>query len=200
MKMTSLEQLHRSMREIPTEVQKFSLTLGAAEFACLFTTRTTAALPYFGLSLTSKGANPVFVLFDVKPGYYISPSFDTSEVYNPLRDVLRSHGKSGKLYPVEFLKQLNDAIPKSANRASIPTSNQIVALRPDIVEDRDKVHFWYWKPWPITDEPGPPSNENKHKTLMLLGEAALRQSIHTNSSSCWTADESKAKHWESPEL
>ncbi|USD30898.1 hypothetical protein J8Z24_18225 [Pseudoalteromonas sp. SCSIO 43201] len=201
MKMTALEALHKSMLKIPTDVQQFPLKLGATSFSCLFTTRCTEDRPYFGLSLTSKGANPTFILFDVKPGYYISPAFEEDTIYYPLLDALRTHGMGGKLYPKEFLKQLNDALPKAAQRKSIPSPKQIIDLRPDIVEDRKKSNFWYWKPWPISNDPNkpsPPSKENRHKTLMLLGPQALRYSEHTNSSSCWTADESKATEWDCP--
>lgn len=198
MNMPALEALHKSMLKIPTDVQQFPLKLGATEFSCLFTTRKTEKYPYFGLSLTTKGTNPAFILFDVKPGYYISPSFDTDEIYNPLKEALRVHGMGGKLYPKEFLKQLNDSLPTTALKKSIPTPKEIITLRPDIIEERDKVYFWYWKSWPISNDPNrptPPTTENKHKTLMLLGETALRHSEHTNSSSCWTAEEKKAKTW-----
>ena len=74
MKMTSLQELHKSMIAIRSDMQQFQVTLGAIGFDCLFSTRDK---PNFTLSLTSRGLNPKFFLLQVKPGYWIAPFLTT---------------------------------------------------------------------------------------------------------------------------
>lgn len=179
MRMTSLKALHRDMLDKRLDVQQFALKAGSAEFDCMFTTRTE---PHFELSLTTKGANPKFFLFEVKPGYYIAPYFEG--FYQELVEVLSSGANSGQtLYPKNFLSQLNDLIPTQASLNAVPSNHDIIKLRPDLIEDRDKPYFDHWKCW--TDRK--PSKDNLKKTLHLLGSQAHQYSDRMNASSCWTA-------------
>ena len=239
MKMTSLQQLHRSMLLINSEMQQFQITFGTISFDCLFSTRDK---PNYILSLTLRGENPKFFLFDVKKGYWIAPYF--GDFYNELASVLRTGKNSGnKLMPKEFLDNLNKTIPTKATMKNNPKPSQIIRLRPDITEQRDRPHFdtWmYWKqssgkgstkefldnlnktiptkatmknnPKPsqiirlrpdITEQRDRPhfdtwmywkqssgkgsTKENRHKTLMVLGPEASDYSSKMNASSKWSA-------------
>ena len=185
MKMTSLRALHQSMIAIGSDMQQFQIQAGAASFDCLFSTRDAP----FVLALTSRGNTPKFFRFDVQPGYSIRPYF--GDMYNDLLDVLRVNGESGNsLKPGAFLEQLNGHIPQQASARANPTPPEIIRLRPDIDEEREKPYFDTWLRW---DPNGPrhPSKENRCKTLLLLGRDALRFSQQMNASSRWSATDTK---------
>lgn len=181
MEMTSLKLLHRSMISIRADMQQFQIATGSASFDCLFSTRDEP----FVLTLTSRGRTPGFFRFDVLHGYRIQDYL--GEMYGKLAAVLKSDGASGqRLVPKDFLAQLNQAIPVQATVRAIPVSSEIVRLRPDIVEDREKPFFDAWIYW---DPNGKrcPSTENQHKTLLLLGPEAAKHSRERNASSRWNA-------------
>lgn len=181
MEMTSLKLLHRSMISIPTDMQQFQVRIGAASFDCLFSTRDEP----FVLTLTSRGESPEFFRFDVLPGYMIRDYL--GEMYGPLAAILRSDGESGqRLVPKEFFFELNQVIPTHATEKAIPGPSEIVRLRPDIVEDREKPFFDTWIYWDQIGKRGP-SAENQHKTLLLLGREAAKHSRERNASSRWSA-------------
>lgn len=188
MHMTALRALHRSMIAIGTDMQQFRINAGAASFDCLFSTRDEP----FVLALTSRGNTPKFFRFDVREGYRIRAYF--ADMYGDLLDVLRGDGNNGEpLIPAVFLRQLNDAIPHEAALRANPTPPEIVRLRPDIDEDRDRPYFDTWLRW---DPNGPrrPSEENMRKTLLLLGRDALNFSIQMNASSRWSATDT-GRNW-----
>lgn len=181
MQMTSLRALHQSMIAIRSDMQQFQVNLGAASFDCLFSTRDNP----FVLALTSRGRTPRFFRFDVEAGYRIRNYL--GEMYGDLLDVLYVDGNAGQpLMPAVFLDQLNGAIPTQATQQANPRPQDIVRLRPDIVEDRDKPYFDTWTRWGL-DSPRSPSEENRHKTLLLLGRDALAFSQQMNASSRWSA-------------
>lgn len=183
MDMTSLRLLHRSMISIGSDMQQFLVTTGAASFDCLFSTRDTP----FVLTLTARGDVRGFFRFDVLAGYKIKDYL--GDMYGDLLAVLRSDGTSGqRLIPKEFLAQLNDAIPTTATERAIPKPSEIVRLRPDIVEERDKPFFNAWMYW-SAESGRKPSPENRHKTLMLLGPDAAKHSLERNASSKWSASD-----------
>lgn len=182
MKMTSLQELHKSMIAIRSDMQQFQVTLGAISFDCLFSTRDK---PNFTLSLTSRGLNPKFFLLQVKPGYWIAPFFD--DFYGELAKLLNTGRSSGnKLIPKEFLEKLNAGIPVKATVERNPPPNEIIRLRPDITEDRDRPYFDTWIYWSEDSGKGP-SEENRYKTQMALGSDALDYSKLRNASSRWSA-------------
>lgn len=182
MKMTSLQQLHRSMLLINSEMQQFQITFGTISFDCLFSTRDK---PNYILSLTLRGENPKFFLFDVKKGYWIAPYF--GDFYNELASVLRTGKNSGnKLMPKEFLDNLNKTIPTKATMKNNPKPSQIIRLRPDITEQRDRPHFDTWMYWKQSSGKGS-TKENRYKTLMVLGPEASDYSSKMNASSKWSA-------------
>ncbi|EKO3828805.1 MULTISPECIES: DUF6037 family protein [Vibrio] len=181
MKMTALQDLHRSMMKIGTDMQQFQVNTGSASFDCLFSVREAP----FILALTSRGSAPKFFKFEVQNGYWIKPYFDG--FFYDLVDVLSSGAKSGvRLNPKDFLEQLNNSIPTQAKPQSTPSPKQIITLRPDITEDRDRPYFDTWIYWKSADRQGP-REENRHKTLMILGKAALEYSIAMKASSKWSA-------------
>lgn len=182
MKMTSLQELHKSMITIRSDMQQFQVTLGAISFDCLFSTRDK---PNFTLSLTSRGLNPKFFLLQVKPGYWIAPFFD--DFYGELAKLLNIGRNSGnKLIPKEFLEKLNLGVPVKATVERNPQPNEIIRLRPDITEDRDRPYFDTWIYWSEDSGKGP-SEENRYKTQMVLGSDALDYSKLRNASSRWSA-------------
>lgn len=182
MKMTSLEQLHQSMRRIGSEIQQFQLSSGAVSFDCLFSTRD---MPNYTLSLTSRGSNPKFFLFQVERGYWIRPYFEG--FYSELAALLNTGANSGNpLMPKDFLESINSKIPTQASKNRNPSAAEIIRLRPDVTEDRDRPFFDTWIPWSKESGRGP-SPENRHKTRLVLGLNALEYSIRNNASSKWSA-------------
>lgn len=183
MKMTSLERLHQSMRRIDSDMQQFQILSGAISFDCLFSTRD---IPNYTLALTSRGANPKFFLFQVQRGYWITPYFN--DFYYDLAALLNTGAGSGSpLKPKEFLDGINSSIPTQANqKGSNPAPSEIIRLRPDITEQRERPYFDTWIPWSPESGKGP-SKENRQKTQMVLGLAALDYSVRNNASSKWSA-------------
>ncbi len=185
MEIPALRTLHKNMITLGTDLQKFQIQIGSAYFHCLFSTRETP----FTLSLTSIGEKPEFFLFNVEKGYWITPYF--GDFYSRLAKVLNSNANTWKkLEPKEFLAGLNKALPTEATFKNTPTPKEIIKLRPDITDDREKPYFSHWKPWNTKK----PSEANKHKTLLMLGKNALEYSIIMNASSAWTTEETE-KLW-----
>lgn len=157
------------------------MTTGAASFDCLFSTRDTP----FVLTLTVRGETRGFFRFDVLNGYRIRNYL--GDMYGDLIAVLRSDGASAEgLKPKDFLAQLNQAIPTEASVRANPNPSEIVRLRPDIIEEREKPFFNAWIYWK-EDNRRRPSEENQPKTLLLLGPKAARHSREQNASSRWSA-------------
>ena len=182
MKMTGLETLHRSMKTINAEMQQFQVAMGAISFDCLFSTRDK---PCYTLALTSRGLDPQFFIFEVKPGYFIVPFFD--DFYDRLKALLNTEQNTGrKLMPKEFLENLNVQIPSNALLQSTPTPSSIIRLRPDITEDREKPHFNTWMYWSPDSKKGP-TPENLKKTRLSIGMAAYEYSKRMNASAKWSA-------------
>lgn len=180
--MTSLEDLHQSMRKIGSDMQQFQISSGAISFDCLFSTRDR---PNYTLSLTSRGASPKFFLFQVQRGYWIKPYFD--DFYSELASLLNTGAGSGsQLKPKEFLDGVNSNIPTQATQNRNPAPSEIIRLRPDITEQRERPYFDTWILWSLEGGKGP-SSENRQKTQMVLGLAALDYSVRNNASSKWSA-------------
>ena len=182
--MTSLQQLHNSMMQIGKTLQKFRIEHGAASFDCLFSVRESP----FVLALTSRGLNPSFFKFEVTNGYWIKERFE-EEFYFRLLKVLRSGANTGvSLTPSSFLEQLNSNIPTTAT-PNDPSKQEIIALRPDLTEDRDKPYFDTWIYWEHERYKDVPSKQNQLKTLLLIDEEALQYSLDMKASSSWSADD-----------
>lgn len=186
MYMSSLNSLYRDMLNQHIDLQQFEIKQGAIAFDCLFSIRD---IP-FVLSLTTKGVNPKFFKLEVLKGFKISTYF--KGFYFELAEVLNTGGKSGKkLYPKDFLEQINGKIPIKASEKNIPTNGDVIRLRQDIREDRERPYFHCWKPWKEKS----PTKDNLQKTLVLLGKEAHEYSIKMNTSSCWVA-ENQNKSWD----
>ena len=181
MEMSSLRQLHQSMLQISVDMQQFQITTGLTSFDCLFSTRESP----FILSLTSRGDNPHFFKFEVMKGYQIKPYFDG--FYYELVEVLNNDFNTGKLEPKKFLDQLNTSLPKIASIRYSPTTSEIVRLRHDIIEEREKPYFDTWIYWNSEKRPNGASKENLKKTLLLLGKDAHQHSINMKASSKWSS-------------
>ena len=182
MHMTALENLHLSMQAIRVDVQTFQITLGAAEFDCLFSTREAP----FVLALTSRGINPKFFKFDVTQGYWIKDYFGT--MYGDLLEVLRNgeHGNE-RLRPGPFFEQLNSLLPVTAQAGRVPPTEEILRLRKDITEHRDRPYFDTWIYWEDEKFKDAPSVDNRAKTLALIGYDALQYSKSMKASTKWSA-------------
>jgi hypothetical protein len=187
MKLKALEELHKSMQQIDTELQQFRIKTGAIEFDCLFSIRDTP----FTLSMTSRGLDPKFFLFQVKRGYWIDPYF--GELYKQLSAALNTGANSGnKLMPKDWLSQVNATIPTIATLKRYPTNEEIIRLRPDITEERDNPYFDRWSHW---KDGRKTSEKNLEKTRLLLGLEAVKYSIEMNASSCWSPVDLGRSDW-----
>lgn len=181
MEMSALRQLHQSMLQISVDMQQFQITTGSASFDCLFSTRESP----FILALTSRGVNPHFFKFEVTKGYKIKPYFD--DFYYELAKVLNNGSSTGRLEPKKFLNQLNISLPTIASIRYSPTASEVVRLRPDIIEEREKPYFDTWIYWTSEKRPNGASEDNRKKTLLLLGKDALQHSIKMKASSKWSS-------------
>ena len=85
------------------------------------------------------------------------------------------------------MSQLNCVIKTVAKLENNPSTTEILKLRPDIDEDRDKPYFDTWQYWKNERFKNAPSPENKKKTLLLIGPEAHKYSIAMKASSCWSA-------------
>lgn len=179
MEMTGFRVLHRSMNNINVDIQQFRFLTGAVEFDCLFSVREAP----FVLSLTTRSADPRFFKFDVTMGYQIKDGFDPDQ-YKLLAEVLGTDGRVGnRLIPRDFLDNLNNQIPTRATAQAVPVAEAILLLRHDL-EERDRPYFDTWIPWGNAKSP---SEENRKKTLLILGPEALEYSSRINASSRWSA-------------
>jgi len=162
------------------DMQQFKITVGVASFDCLFSVRETP----FILSLTSRGINPKFFVFEVHKGYWIKEYF--GKMYSELLSVLKIDGRSGKkLIPKDFLSDIDRSIPTIASPKRIPSSEMILSLRHDL-EERDKPYFDAWIYWDKASGRSP-SKDNLKKTKLLLGIEAYNYSKKMNASSRWSA-------------
>ena len=179
MKMDSLQKLHSSMIKEKLDIQQFRIKIGIADFDCLFSTRETP----FIFSITSRGLNSKFFKFEIKKGYWISDSL--GDMYYDLAEVLKKDGSSGnKLYPKDFMKEVNELIPHTAKKSAKPASEDIIKIRQDL-EESEKPYFDTWIYWK-KDGKQSPTSENKHKTLVAYGQEALEYSVSMNASTKWS--------------
>ena len=179
MKMDSLQNLHSSMILEKLDMQQFRIKIGIAEFDCLFSTREAP----FIFSMTSRGLHSKFFKFEVKKGYWISDSLGA--IYYDLAKVLKKDGSSGnKLYPNDFMKEVNELIPHNAKKSAKPSAEDIIKIRPDL-EESEKPYFDTWIYWK-KDGKQSPRAENQHKTKVAYGQEALDYSILMNASTKWS--------------
>lgn len=194
MHMRALRELHKSMLKISVDIQQFQVTLGAAEFDCLFSTREAP----FVLALTSRGLEPKFFKFDVIQGYCIKEFF--GDMYGDLLKVLRNGGVSNEpLRPAPFFEQLNNQLPRIAKKGRVASTAEIIRLRADITEERDKPHFDTWIYWKDEKYKNAPSEENKNKTLALIGYEALKYSKEMKASTKWSTTDLN-RDWETQKV
>ncbi|MBG7441610.1 DUF6037 family protein [Pseudomonas aeruginosa] len=195
MLMQNLKSLHESMNAQTNahgdviELQRFRSVQGAAVFECIF---STGERPY-KLSLTSRGTEKhpksEFFLFDVSDEYTI-PNYFHGDTHPRLLELLKTLGgmAGNRLYPADFLAQLDANVPVTATIPAIPSSDYVLENRPDLTDERDKPYWSHWsKPRSKADgSPGQVSSENQEKTATLLGSAALTYSRTMRMSSCWS--------------
>lgn len=175
--MIGLQRLAQSMRALNVDMQKFLFTNGAASFDCLFSMRGK-----FELSLTSRGENPKFFLFQIAENFQMSTYLNESS-FKDLMSVLRTHGISTQGFSTSrFFQALNSSVPTQASVEKVPTGRQIVLLRHDL-EERERPFFDTWIYW---KDKGP-TKDNLKKTNTVFGPEALAFSIKNRASSKWSA-------------
>lgn len=184
MHMSSLVELHRSMRAMGVVLQRFEVQTGATVFECLFSVCDDP----FRLALTSRGADPRFILLNVERGYRIADLLE-GDNFRALCAALRVHGLNGeRISTTAWLRQLNDAIPKVARPENLPQRADIARLRRDL-EEGDRLSFLSWRQHPLTGRTSGPSLRNLEKTSLLLGPEARAFAGRHRLSSCWTIGE-----------
>lgn len=179
MEMVNLRALHQSMLRLGADMQQFGYKVNQAEFDCLFVANQR---PYL-LCLTARGQAPLYLKFVVDPDTFNIANRIPEDSYQGLSKLLRTNGISwSPLKPGEFLERLDANIPTVAMHKTVPPAD-VVRLRADIVEERDKPHFDTWIYWENREGP---SEENKAKTLALIGYDALQHSMEFRCSSRWS--------------
>lgn len=178
MRMATLATLHSDMLIKGIDIQKFPFKTGAAAFECLFSARGKP----FELSLTSRGENPKFFIFEVSATYDVLPYFHGDKL-SEFISVLRTHGMSGKGFrPSELFSALNLAIPTAAKSSMVPSSEEVAKLRLDL----EKHHCPYFETWVYWEKKEGPTPENLQKTRLVLGCEAADYSLRMTASSKWS--------------
>jgi len=179
MEFTSLRELHKSMSKLGIDMQQFQVKLGIPTFDCLFSTREEP----FKFSMTSRGDNPRFFLFDVEKGYRINTYL--GDKYYELLEVLKRDGTSRNKFSTNiFFAELNNLIPQTASPRATPNPTAVASLRKDL-DESDKPYFDTWIYWSSESGKGP-TIENMEKTLVVLGKEAHAYSKRMNASSKWS--------------
>jgi hypothetical protein len=180
MEMVNLRALHQSMLRLGVDMQQFGYNVNRAEFDCLFVANQRPHL----LCLTVRGQLPLYLKFEVDPDTFIIANRIPEDAYPGLSRLLRTHGTSwSPLKPSEFLEGLDARVPTVAAHRTVPPE-EVIRLRADITEERERPHFDTWIYWENREGP---SEENKAKTLALIGDEALQHSIEFRCSSRWSA-------------
>lgn len=181
MTLANLHRLHASMVNLGVTNQQFSYNIRTVSFDCLF---SIGQAPFL-LCLTARGNRPAFFKFAIGDDFQAPKSFEGDD-YRTLGALLRTNGTSGnKLIPSEFFAEFDAATPIEASRRNVPRPSELLRLRSDITEHRDRPYFDTWIYW--TGETNGPTRENKAKTLALLGEEALQHSETFKASTRWSA-------------
>ncbi|QBQ64538.1 hypothetical protein EXH44_10055 [Actinobacillus indolicus] len=176
--MANLEILYNDMSNHNIDVQIYNIVSGAIGFNVCFSINENP----FILALTSRTETPEFFKFSVNQYFEIQDSLD-NPTYRRLAALLNQGGFQ-TFYPNTFFNNINEQTPiQSANR---PNNQDILAIRQDITEQRDRPYFNTWRHHQnsghhVTDE-------NKAKTLALLGREAYEYSCRNNASSVWSVE------------
>lgn len=176
--MNNLEALYNNMLHNEVNVQIYNFNSGVIGFNVCFSINETP----FVLALTSRTIEPEFFIFNVNKNFEVSDSMD-QDSYRRLANLLNQGGYQ-TLYPRTFLQNLNLQTPSIIGR--IPTNQEILAVRRDITEHRDRPYFDTWRHH--GNNGNHVSEENKAKTLALLGREAYQYSEEHNASSIWSAN------------
>ncbi|MCE5286076.1 MAG: DUF6037 family protein [Pelosinus sp.] len=178
-----LRNLHNRMYAIQQDKIIFPYNVGRARLTIFFAAVT---LPY-ELAITARADN-IFLLYKIDEKYEVNPIMDNNN-YQRLANLMRINGQSGNAFiPFRFFLELDRYI-RSVHVGTAPSSQQIMAARPDLPEG-EKTYFYRWYP-----HGGKVSEENVKKTRFVLGEDAAMLSLRHNMSSQWTDDLNKARNW-----
>lgn len=181
MLLTNLKSLHDSMVAQSITNQQFRFSIRSISFDCLL---AIGEYPFL-LCLTARGNSPAFFRFEIDDKFLAPRYFDTDD-YQALAALLRTDGRSGnRLYPTEFFAALDAATPGFATPHRVPSPVELMRLRSDVNEHRDRPFFDAWIYWKDTDRG--PTEMNRQKTRALLGRAALEHSVKFKASSRWSA-------------
>jgi hypothetical protein len=178
MYLEELKKLYISMRENDIDIQKFLISHNGIDFAVTYSLRVE---PHT-LSLTSLNENRVFVKFEVKKGFYISPCLE-NEVYKKLANLFRNNIDSFVPFVIKnFLQEIKSSFPSQATTNNIPNNPQDVLQGRRDIEEEDKIYFVGW-----THHNGRGySDENLYKTTLAFGQGAREYQIENNASSRWS--------------
>lgn len=134
----------------------------------------------FTLALTTQNDEPEFFLFRIHQNFELSGSLG-NDTYKRLANVLNQGQGFNRLVPAEFFTNLNNQTPTALGAR--PNNAQILAIRQDITEQRDRPYFNTWHHHTVRNV----TTENLAKTLALLGREAHEYSMERNASSVWSA-------------
>ncbi|MFL9583442.1 DUF6037 family protein [Stenotrophomonas sp. AB1(2024)] len=191
MRMDGLARLHASMQAIGLTRAKFRVRHNHLTFAGLFLADVT---PY-ELALACLGHDFVLI-FDVTRDYEVSAYL--GEQYGALAAALGTGAGSGNpLRSSDFLREIDDALPRTVGPGDRPTTADVVHVYRDM-EEADKMHLCGWRDNTVRKERV--SATNLAKTRRLLGQDAYDLCRRRNLSTCWTDDPGRAIAYTLPAL
>jgi CRISPR/Cas system-associated protein endoribonuclease Cas2 len=179
MKMTSLEQLYKRMKDGSVTQCPFPYQFNGANFSVLFDIETNPFTLLFGVIKE----NFTFS-FPVEHGFIIKDFRLDDITYKRLITILKlKYDPNNKFSPFTFLKTFNEIVNTNFVVYQAKSSDRIHFSRD--VEEPDKIYFQKWLPHhgerKVTEK-------NLDKTRKLLGEKRYQDCKERNISTCWTAN------------
>lgn len=178
MYLPGLRALHRAMRRDGVERAAFSYRNNRAQLEVAFITDEE---PYI-LLIAARGVGQHAFEVPVLRGYRVIPFLGAD--YFALLDALGVESNPENRFSVRaFFTDLNDHIPDHVTTPTQRPSPQLVALRDDNFEEKDKIYFLGWL---VHGSDRSVTEANLDKTKKLLGLRAFEHCDRHNISSRWT--------------
>lgn len=179
MHLPGLQRLHTSMQSVGIDRIQFQLTHNHLTFAGVF----LADVSPFELAFGAIGHEFVLI-YEVDGQYNALAYIKDAAVLEALKSALNTGQGSGHAFnPGQFLREIDDALPKHANPNHVPSYADVVRVY-RYVEEANKVHFSGWHNNNIRGEKVRP--KNLAKSRRLLGQQTHDFCKRNNLSSCWS--------------
>jgi len=188
MQLTGLRELYRSMKQQNIERYRFHFSFNNVKFDVLYFIDEQPNVLIFGIV-----AYNYYFEIPVHKGFNIKPFINE---FNKFCEIMGfKYNRNSPFKASHFFEQFNNNVPPKAIEKNKPKPQQIAQYR-DFSEEPDKIYFVGWRDNSKTNKKVTP--ENLEKTKKLLSKEAYNRCIKSNISSCWTAEQTKAKDFTLP--